>query len=708
MDGRCLAYGLDLEDKKGKSPDRLISVRGFFLALDPRYNYGEEGGNVMKKCLGCLAACMVLAVPGYSQAENAQKDKKIVSTMEEVVVTAGRVKEKKKEITSNVTIIDEEEIKMSSATDLGDLLAEKGVGHIQKYPGTSTSIGIRGFRTDATGVDLAGKVLVLIDGRRSGTGNVAKITTKNIERIEIIRGPGSVQYGSAAMGGVVNVITKQGRGKPTAFVEGTLGSYDYQESSVGFSGKYKTFDFSGSFTKDSRDDYDTAEGDKYNNTAYDDKNSASLNLGYEFLPGNRVRIIYTYFDADEVGNPGYLSQNDLDDYKDSSNDSVDLIYDGKTRNSLFSWKVRYFDGEDEEEWFNPVASNPDFWDDGIPDKITVDFKGTQAQFSFHQHYLLLTAGFDWVNYETGDSKYSPKKTEYNDSAGFLLAKTKLLDQRLILSGGIRYDNYKVEVKAGEGGTERDNHTCPRAGIAYLLTDYLKVRANYGRAFRMPTAQQLAGDMMMWATRYVGNPDLDPEKSDTYEGGLDFFRDSFNLSLTYFYTDFDDKIESYVKPNGDTSYRNLGEAEIEGIEGSFSFDLGALFSWNYQVKPYVSVVYLPTYEDEETDEDLKYTSEYNISYGITVSDFSGFSANLNLAYTGEQDITDYEYGTYETITKGGFTVANLTVSKKILSMNKYGSITLRGEIQNLFDKDYEYNQGYPMPGRSFFMGLRYDY
>jgi vitamin B12 transporter len=662
----------------------------------------------MKKWLGCLAVCMALWGPGLSQAEDVQKDKEILSTMEEVVVTAGRVKEKKKEITSNVTIINEEEIKISSATDLGDLLAEKGVGHIQKYPGTSTSIGIRGFRTDATGVDLAGKVLVLIDGRRSGTGNASKIMTKNIERIEIIRGPASVQYGSAAMGGVVNVITKRGKDKPTAFIEGILGSYDYQESSVGFSGKYKAFDFSGSFTRDSRDDYDTADGDKYKNTAYDYKNSASLNLGYEFFPENLVSVIYTYFDADDVGNPGYLSQNDLDDHSDKENKSVDFVYDGKSRNELFSWKLRYFDGKDEDEYFLPVASNPDFWDDGISDKLTINFKGTQAQFSYNQEYLLVTAGFDWVNYETEDSKYSPKKTEYDDPAGFLLAKGKLLDERLIITGGVRYDHYKVEVKGNEGGTEKDNYTCPRAGIAYLLTDHLKVRANYGRAFRMPTAQQLAGDMMMWSVRYVGNPDLDPERSDTYEGGLDFSMDSFNLSLTYFHTDFDDKIESYTKLNGDTSYRNLGKAEIEGIEGSFSFDIGSLFSWDYQVKPYVSVIYLPTYEDEETHEDLKHTSDYNVSYGITVSDFSGLSTNLNLSYTGKQDITDYEGGTYQTITKGGFTVANLTISKKILNTEKYGSITLKGEIQNLFDKNYEYIQGYPMPGRNFFIGMKYDY
>ena len=650
-----------------------------------------------------LFTCFLVAVsfPAYAQEGGDPV------TMEEVVVTAGRVKEKKKEITTNVTIIDKEEIKNSSATDLGDLLAEKGIGHIHKYPGVSTSVGIRGFRTDTTGVDLAGKVLILLNGRRAGTGNAAKIMTKNIERVEIIRGPASVQYGSAAMGGVVNVITKQGEGKPTAFIEGLLGSYGYKEGSAGLSGTYNAFDFSGSFTRDSGDDYNTADGARYYNTGYDHKQNGSLNLGYEFLPENRIGVIYTYFNADHVGNPGYLSQNDLDDYNDSGNKSVDFIYDGKTGNGFFSWKVRYFDGKDEDKYVDPVASNPDFWDNGIPDKVTVDYKGAQAQFSYIREYILLTAGFDWVNYETKDSEYSPSNTEYDNPAGFFLAKARLFDQKLIITGGIRYDEYEVDMK-GEGGTERDDHTSPRIGVAYLLTDWLKLRANYGEAFRMPTAQQLACDMNMWGVRYVGNPDLKPEKSETYEGGLDFSYASFNAGLTYFHTDFKDKIESYTTGGGDTSYRNLGKAEIEGIEGSITYDIGSLFSWDYQVKPYVSLTYLAKYKDKEANEDLLYTSDLHVSYGITVSDLDGFSANLNLAYTGKQNITDYEGGTYATITKGSFTVTNLTVSKRILDAGRYGSVTLKGEIQNLFDKDYEYAQGYPMQGRIFFLGLRYDF
>jgi vitamin B12 transporter len=534
--------------------------------------------------------------------------------------------------------------------------------------------------------------------------------TKNIERVEIIRGPASVQYGSAAMGGVVNVITKEGRGKPSMFLEGFLGSFGHEEGSVGFSGEYDRFDFSGSFTRDSIDDYDTADGDKYYNTGYDDKNNYNLNLGYEFLPGNRIGVIYNYFDADDVGTAGDFSRNDLDNYKNTSNKSIDFIYDGGTSDGLFSWKARYFDGEDEDKWFDPVASNPTFWDDGVPHKSSVDYKGAQAQVSYDQEYLLVTAGFDWVNYETKDDTYSPKKTEYDNPAGFLLAKARLLDKRLIISGGLRYDDYEVEMKRGEGGTQSDDNISPRFGVAYLLTDYLKLRANYGEAFKMPAAEELAGNYPGWYGNYVGNPDLNPEESETYEGGLDFSYASFNAGLTFFHTDYKDKIETYTMPGGDTSWKNIGKADITGFEGELSYDIGAHFAWRFELKPYVSFVYLTEYKDKETDKDLKYTSDLTMSYGITVSDFAGLSANLNFAYTGEQKIDDWQSPTWPppVIEKGGFTVANFTITKKLLDTQKYGGITLRGEIQNLFDEDYEYVKDYPMPGRSFYLGMRYDF
>jgi vitamin B12 transporter len=665
----------------------------------------------MKKWMFVFALTILLAFPGFSSAEEEKKDKKIVSTMDEVVVSAGRVEEKKKELTSNVLIINEEDIKNSSARDVGDLLAEKGIGHIHKYPGALTSIGIRGFRTETHGNDLKGHVLVLLNGRRAATGNVAKLMTRNIERIEIIRGPASVQYGSAAMGGIVNVITKQGKGKPSVFVEGILGSFSHEEGTAGFSGKFKWFDFSGSFTRESMDDYDDADGNKYRNTGIDEITNYSLNFGFEFLPKNRIGLIITDFDVDKAGNPGYMSVNDLDDYTDKKNESFDLIYDGGTPNGPFSWKARYFYGKDEDKWSDPVLSNPDFLDDGVPAQRKTDQEGAQAQASFDSDIFLVTVGYDWVNYEV-ETTWNPTRTEYDNPAYFLLAKARLFDRRFIISSGVRYDKYDVDVKDNQGRDESDSNVSPRFGLAYLITEYLKLRANYGEAFMMPSADQLAADYVVWGTRNLGNPNLDPEKSRTYEGGVDFSYGFFNSALTYFHTDFKDKIEQVAKPGLINTWENIDDATIEGVEGEFSFDIGAFFGWDYEIRPYASFVYLTEYEDEATNRDLNYTSDLQMSYGITVSDSKGLSANLNFAYTGEQYVQDWRNyawpGPVEVVKKGSFTVANFTISKRILDFDKYGALTLRGEIQNLFDKEYEYVKDYPMPGRSFFVGMRYDF
>lgn len=646
-------------------------------------------------------------------ASTEQKEDVITSyALEEVVITASRVEEKKKEISSNVTIIGETEIRNSVSRNLGDLLAEKGIGHIQGYPGVLTTIGIRGFRTDSHGNDLMGKVLILIDGRRAGTGNAAKIMTDNIERIEIIRGPASVQYGSAAMGGVVNVITKQGKEKPTFFVEGGLGSWEYQKENVGLSGKINNFDFSGTLAHREMDDYNTAEGDTYHNTGYKWQEDSSINIGYELYPGNRIGLIYHDFNTGGVGDPGYFNQNDLDDHKNSTNESFDLVYNGKTVNGPFSWNIHYFDGKDKDKWVDPKSSDPSGWDDGIPTKQKTDHKGSAAQFTYDQGPMFLTTGFNWDNYKIR-STFNPKKHEYDNPAGYLLAKVRLFDRKLIFSGGARYDQYEVKMKNPVGKEESDNHFSPRAGIVWLFNDYLKWRINYGEAFRMPSAQEMAYDVWSWGTHTVGNPDLEPEKSKTWETGFDFGWKAIAFSITWFHTDFDDKIQSAAKSGAIKTWENIGGATIEGFEGEVSYNIGNLFSWNFEVKPYVSFSYLTKYEDDQTGKDLNYTERENISYGIFLSNHNDLSASLNFTYTGSKFVDDWENTgppnwVAPVIEEGGFTVANLTVSKQIFDFKKYGGITLKGEIQNLFDKDYHYVKGYPMAGRSFYIGMRYDF
>ena len=337
--------------------------------------------------------------------------------------------------------------------------------------------------------DLKGNVLVLLNGRRAGTGNLAKIMTENVERIEIIRGPASVQYGSAAIGGLVNVITKKGEGKPSAFVEGKLGSYGYEKGSAGFSGKIKGLDFSGSYSRSSQDDYTTADGKKYHNTGFDKKEHASVNLGYEFVPDNRIGLVYTGFDADDIGDPGRLSLNDLDDYSYKSNESLDFVYDGSALDGSLTWNARYFFGEDDNKWVDPVASDPGgamFGDDGNASHRNVDSKGAQAQFTFDHDKYQLTAGIDWVNYQV-ESDYSGKY-EYDNPSYFVLGKAGLMQKTLNLSAGIRYDDYVVEKHKQE---EKDNVT-PKLGISWLPHHNLKFRINYSQGFRMPSGDALFG------------------------------------------------------------------------------------------------------------------------------------------------------------------------------------------------------------------------
>jgi len=652
---------------------------------------------------------MIVVSSGISAADEETKERTDITELDEVVVTAGRIKEKKKEIAVNVTVIDKEEIQTSSAKDLGELLAENGVGYSKKYPGTSNVIGIRGFRTDIFGDEIQGHVLITINGRRAGTGNAAKIMTKNIERVEIIRGPASVQYGSAAMGGIVNVITKRGTEDTEIFIVGVSGSHGYNETSAGFAGKVKKIDFSASFTRSAMNDYVTGDGDQYFNTGYDKKQDVNLNAGIELFPKNRIGLMYSNFDTDRVGLPEYLSAQDLDDFKESGLDSIEINYEGATSNDRFAWKMKYFQSSDEETNIDPAVSDPSGYDDDIPTSSATDQKGGQVQGSIQLQDTTITAGGDWTHYDI-EGDYAPQKSEYDNRAFFIFGKHKLFSQRLIFSGGLRYDDFTVEIIEPAGNTEAIDNLSSRFGVAYLISDSLKVRANYGEAFSVPSAKELAYDYMPSSTRYVGNPELKPEKSQTYELGIDYSKGPLNSSLTYFYTNFKDKIETTPGPGTDEmTWDNLGKATLEGIEGTFSYDVGSRLNWKYEVKPYTSIVYMLRYRDDETKKDLKETSDINASYGIFISDYDGFSAKLNFVFTGEMTVTDYESAyPYLDVKKESFTVADLTIKKRLIKIDRLGGLSLKGEIRNLFDENYSYAKGYPMPGRSFFFGLRYDY
>ncbi len=627
--------------------------------------------------------------------------------MDEVLVTTSRTEESVTTVSANVTIISAEDIRQSTSSNVGDLLAEQAIGHIQKYPGNLISVGIRGFSTDTHGNDLQGHVLVLLDGRRAGTGNLAKILTKNVSRIEIVRGPAAVQYGSAGMGGVINIITKRGDHNGF-FVEGYGGSFDTAEATIGGSGLINGLDFSGAYSYGSRGDYKTADGDSYQNTGVNSENGLSANLGYSFSDSNRLGLIITGYSVDDAGNPGLLSQNDLDNSSDKDNYSADLSFEGQCPVTGSKLLARYFFGKDENSWMSPLASNPTGWDTGMLSENKTDQQGAQLQLTGDLGPATFTAGVDWLDYEVENS-WTPNRTSYSNPALFLLSKASLLEDRLTASLGLRYDWYSVEVQEPAGNSVDDSHFTPQIGLAWMVTKSLKIRAQYGEAFMMPSADQLGADYSTFGTHVVGNPDLGPEKSSTWEGGLDYQQSAFRSSFTWFHTDFTEKIVSDYASDGSSTWKNLGDATISGLEIELAYDLGMPLGWDWEVRPYLNLTILSTYEDNRTDQDLQYTSGSNYATGLVLSNGDDISCRINAAYTGSQNVTDYGSGyPYQDTILDSSIVTDLSASYRIYQSQQAGSLTLRGEVRNLFDEDYAYVKGYPMPGQAFYAGLRWDY
>jgi len=204
------------------------------------------------------------------------------ASLEEIVVTATKVEEPKKDVPASVQIITQEDIKNSTAKDAGDLISEASIGHVHKYPGALTArIELRGLTTDLFS-DLKSRVLVLINGHRAGTVNLAKIPAEDIERIEIVKGPASVLYGSSAMGGVINIITKEGKEGFHGSVGGEIGSWKYWKGFAELSGKKGLFDFYLTASRSASDDYDAKDYGKIENTGYNDE-TVSASLGYRFF-----------------------------------------------------------------------------------------------------------------------------------------------------------------------------------------------------------------------------------------------------------------------------------------------------------------------------------------------------------------------------------------------------------------------------------------
>lgn len=629
-----------------------------------------------------------------------------------IVVSASRFNESFREVTSNITVISGEEIDSSSTNTLDDLFIQKGF-KISKNPGGSLStIQIRGFSTDAHGNDLGSHVLIVINGRRIATGNSSMISLANVDHIEIIRGPAAVQFGASAMGGVVNIITKKGVGQPFhALLSAEGGSYDTFKALARLSGSYENFDIATAFNFITQGNMKTGAGVEFANSDF--KTYAfSLETGYTFEELHRIGLSLNYFDSPDTGSPGYYPQNDSDIAArvDKNNFAMALDYTGSTADNRFSWTAMFSHGVDNREYIDTR---------GLEETSTykVISNLANAQLTFNQDIFTITGGIDYLHYDStsNEAALSAHGSKYSNFAPFLIAKIRLLEEKLILSLGGRYDFFTIDLEDTGKHTDK-NHFSPSIGIAYLPIENLKIRAHYTKGFALPTDSQLGANFIYsyYGTNYyyIGNENLAPEYSDSYEFGIDVFNNYADFEITYFWN----KTRNFIStsrylidgPNWYYTYINNDIAYRSGVEIAAAIDIGGLLDQNFVLKPSLSLTHFFTFKTRTTPTSLfqpitgvpENAIAFNLFFKHPESDFM---ANLSISrFTNQLTATTGAHLSYTTV--------DLVLQKRLLDFNQFGKLSARVSVNNFTNEDFRTNNsaGYMMPGRRIYGGLIYEY
>lgn len=646
-----------------------------------------------------------------------------VHELDKVVVTATRMDETKREVTQNVTIIPEDVIRNSTADGVADLLKHYGIQ--TTWTGSpnygNEGVVIRGGKSSMHGFDLAGDVLMLVDGRRVGSDNLSVLGLNNIERIEIIRGPGAVQYGSAAIGGVINVITKRGKEKPEVVLEAGGGSYDNQRYKAFASGRAGKLDMAAWGSYASGHDIKDGEGERVDNSGMNHMVKYGFNAGWNFNERHRLGVSLQGMDAERLRMGPETGRGASRYTQDQNRDYnlLDIAYEGETEDQALAWLARYYFGKTSYD-LNRTRSTTKLRGKYSDNENKI--QGGQAQLTFAGlERLRLVGGVDMLYYDmeqnqvlgdfTNANQANYTDSEYLNLGAFLMGKLYLLENNnLIFSAGGRYDHFSIDTKTdyapGTGRYQRTKNDpsvdnfAPSVGLAYNPWEFLKVRANYSHAFRMPTPRQLGGQFAMGSsTTYVGNPDLEPEESRSWDLGFDVDYGALDFTVTYFRTRYKDMItyERIASNPTVNRYINKDKADVNGFEGGVSFDFGERLNWAFILEPYFYATHLTKFEDDD-GQAIAGVARNSFSWGLRFNHPGvGLAASFDVTYFDRRDDTP-----------GGASVADLSVVQRVWASENAGELKVKFALNNIFDKYYTTENEDYMPGRNFYLGLVYNY
>jgi vitamin B12 transporter len=553
-----------------------------------------------------LFASAWTAAPGFVSAQQpadasatAEEPQQPPTLSEEVVVTGSLSREPVSALASTVQVIGESAIERSPATSVTELLAEHGVGFMGQWTPAQTSVSIRGAQNDPQGRDFRSQIVVLVNGRRSGTSNLSKISLDDLRRVEIVRGASSLLYGSQAVGGVINLILKDGinAGGLEAEVEG--GSFGLASGSAGWGATFGRLDLRVSGHAARQGDYESGSGSTLpmTNTAWEQR-GAAFSIGYTRSPRERLAL---FLRSDGMYDAGFRgSAWDTDNFENRENRSVDLSYQRSSADERVSLLVSGYGYRDIDDfhWGSELVRNnqnravPGFDEDNNRRRNTgYGFKATGVFLAAARNTIWTGLDGDWTNLRStrvrvplpgaATTQIPPfdNNSDTRNLGVFAESSQKLAGDRLTVRGGLRYDRMRVAILETPNfptllpRTETSDSVTYRAGIVVRAAPQTHVRFGIGSGFRAPTATELAADFTApQGGQQVGNPDLDPERSRNVEVGVltTFGRASADVVL--FHTDINDRIALTPIDGNRNMWSNRGTSDITGLEVQLRSDL----------------------------------------------------------------------------------------------------------------------------------------
>lgn len=608
------------------------------------------------------------------------------SQLKPVVVTATRTEIPLQETSASMTVIGAEEIQQQQVNTVADVLRNvPGVDVVQTGSrGTTSSVFIRGAESDQTLVLLDG---VEVNSVTLGAFDFSSLTTENLDRIEILRGGGGTLYGSQAVGGVINVLTKKGEGTPTASIASEGGNGATHREVLSFSGSQGIIGFSGAVANIDTDGF-RAFNDGYRNLV------ANARIDAHLLPQSVLRGFFRYGDS-KIGlfnNKNYLNLPDpnarqLGSFvlaKGEWEQTIGTAFNYRIAGAYVKDNQRFFDEPDQFDLFGSGIS-----------RIPVEMKTGEVQGNYSwQDVSVTTTGFEFkdrsadVRSNFGGFRTDFKKSR-NNFAYYLQERLRLLDERLFITAGFRADDNE------DFGT----HVTPAWSIAYLIPQTgTKFKGGFAEGFRAPNFNELFYPNF-------GNPDLGPEESSEWDVGIEqsLGDPRFSLEATYFNRRVKGLIEGVLidPDNFVFQAQNKGRVDIQGLEVIPVLHLS----------PYFSVSGHFTFLDFETNDGrlLRRPTrhgavQFNYQTPVFHREDDMLNVHLGVKIIGDRD--DIDPGSGGTRTNPMFARTDFALSYSLPWRTfPLSRLTVYGKIENLFDRNYQEVLGFRSPPLNYLAGIR---